>query len=56
MKKIIIFLFITALMLFSCKNNTTNVDTDNNDEILTVTPEELEKYGIDIDTATKEII
>lgn len=56
MKKIIIFVLITVLMLLSCKNNTTNVDTDNNDEISTVTPEELEKYGIDIDTATKEII
>lgn len=58
MKKIIIFILIAALMLFSCKNNSTNVDTSqsNNDEISTVTPEELEKYGIDIDTATKEII
>ena len=58
MKKIIIFVLITVLMLLSCKNNTTNANTSqsNNDEISTVTPEELEKYGIDIDTATKEII
>ena len=55
MKKILILILITALMLLSCKNNSTNVDTDNNGSS-TVTPEELKKYGIDIDTATKEII
>ncbi|MEI0530374.1 leucine-rich repeat domain-containing protein [Brachyspira pilosicoli] len=55
MKKIIIFVLITALMLLSCKNNTTNVDTDNNSGS-TETQEELEKYAIDIDTATKENI
>lgn len=72
MKKIIIFILITALMLLSCKNNSTDVNTspdnnnssntgdnnngENNDNISTVTQEELDKYGIDIDTATKEII
>ncbi|MEI0592493.1 hypothetical protein R4K52_02240 [Brachyspira pilosicoli] len=48
-------------MLLSCKNNSTNVDTDNNNGNntgennnnggSTVTPEELEKYGIDIASA-----
>ena len=52
-------------MLLSCKNNSTNADTsqDNNNENSgnnnnngnnggsTVTPEELEKYGIDIASA-----
>ncbi|WIH81018.1 leucine-rich repeat domain-containing protein [Brachyspira pilosicoli] len=70
MKKIIIFILITVLMLLSCKNNSTNVDTsqDNNNENSgnnnnngnnggsTVTPEELEKYGIEIDSATTENI
>lgn len=68
MKKIIIFILITVLMLLSCKNNSTNVDTDNNNgnntgennnngnngennNDPTVTPEELEKYGIDIASA-----
>ena len=55
MKKIFILILITALMLLSCKNNSTNVDTDNNGSS-TETQEELDKYGIDIDTATKEII
>lgn len=55
MKKILILILITALMLLSCKNNSTNVDTDNNGSS-TETQEELDKYGIDIDTATKEII
>ncbi|AFR69739.1 surface antigen BspA like protein [Brachyspira pilosicoli B2904] len=66
MKKIIIFILITVLMLLSCKNNSTNVDTDNNNGNntgennnnggSTVTPEELEKYGIEIDSATTENI
>ena len=73
MKKIIIFILITVLMLLSCKNNSTNVDTDNNNgsntgennnngnngennNDPTVTPEELEKYGIEIDSATTENI
>ena len=56
MKKIIIFILITVLMLLSCKNNSTNVDTDNNNGGSTVTPEELEKYGIEIDSATTENI
>ena len=70
MKKIIIFILITALMILSCKNNSTNVDTsqDNNNENSgnnnnngnnggsTVTPEELEKYGIDIASATTQTI
>ena len=66
MKKIIIFILITVLMLLSCKNNSTNVDTDNNNGSntgennnnggSTVTPEELEKYGIEIDSATTENI
>ncbi|WP_347292423.1 leucine-rich repeat domain-containing protein [uncultured Brachyspira sp.] len=53
-------------MLLSCKNNSTNVDTDNNNGnntgennnngSSTVTPEELEKYGIEIDSATTENI
>ena len=53
-------------MLLSCKNNSTNVDTDNNNGNntgennnnggSTVTPEELEKYGIEIDSATTENI
>lgn len=55
MKKILILILITVLMLLSCKNNSTNVDTDNNGSS-TETQEELDKYGIDIDTATKEII
>lgn len=68
MKKILILILITALMILSCKNNSTNADTsqDNNNENSgnnnnngnnggsTVTPEELEKYGIDIDSATTE--
>lgn len=73
MKKIIIFILITVLMLLSCKNNSTNVDTDNNNgsntgennnngnngennNDPTVTPEELEKYGIEIDSTTTENI
>lgn len=63
MKKIIIFILITVLMLLSCKNNSTNVDTDNNNgnngennNDPTVTPEEIEKYGIEIDSATTENI
>ena len=76
MKKIIIFILITALMLLSCKNNSTNADTssdnnngsntgennnngnngENNNNGSTVTPEELEKYGIEIDKATTENI
>ncbi|WP_157142785.1 leucine-rich repeat domain-containing protein [Brachyspira pilosicoli] len=70
MKKIIIFILITVLMLLSCKNNSTNADTsqDNNNENSgnnnnngnnggsTVTPEELEKYGIDIASATTQTI
>ena len=72
MKKIIIFILITVLMLLSCKNNSTNVDTDNNGSNTgennnngnngennndpTITPEELEKYGIEIDSATTENI
>lgn len=73
MKKIIIFILITVLMLLSCKNNSTNVDTDNNNgsntgennnngnngennNDPTVTPEEFEKYGIEIDSATTENI
>lgn len=66
MKKIIIFILITVLMLLSCKNNSTNVDTDNNNGSntgennnnggSTVTPEELEKYGIDIASATTQTI
>lgn len=73
MKKIIIFILITVLMLLSCKNNSTNVDTDNNNgsntgennnngnngennNDPTVTPEELEKYGIDIASATTQTI
>ncbi|AGA67215.1 surface antigen BspA like protein [Brachyspira pilosicoli P43/6/78] len=69
MKKIIIFILITVLMLLSCKNNSTNIDTDNNNGSntgennnsgnnggSTVTPEELEKYGIEIDSATTENI
>ena len=57
-------------MLLSCKNNSTNVDTsqDNNNENSgnnnnngnnggsTVTPEELEKYGIDIASTTTQTI
>ncbi|WIH85455.1 leucine-rich repeat domain-containing protein [Brachyspira pilosicoli] len=68
MKKIIIFILITVLMLLSCKNNSTNVDTssdnnngnntgeNNNNGGSTVTPEELEKYGIDIASATTQTI
>ncbi len=72
MKKILILILITALMLFSCKNNSTDASTspdnnnssntgnnnngENNNNVSTVTPEELEKYGIDIDTATTEKI
>ena len=73
MKKILILILITVLMLLSCKNNSTNVDTDNNNGSntgennnngnngennngSTVTPEELEKYGIEIDSATTENI
>ena len=70
----LIFILITVLMLLSCKNNSTNVDTDNNNNGSntgennnngnngennndpTVTPEELEKYGIEIDSATTENI
>ena len=42
-------------MLLSCKNNSTNVDTDNNGSS-TETQEELEKQGIEIDSATTENI
>ncbi|MEI0530373.1 leucine-rich repeat protein [Brachyspira pilosicoli] len=68
MKKILILILITVLMLLSCKNNSTNVDTsqdnnensnnnnNNNNGSSTVTPEELEKYGIDIATATTKTI
>ena len=57
-------------MLLSCKNNSIDASTspdnnnssntgdnnnsENNDNISTVTPEELDKYGIDIDSATTE--
>ena len=70
MKKIIIFVLITALMLFSCKNNSTNVDTsaDNNgsnngntssggiDGSIITIPPQIEKYAIDIATATTQKI
>ncbi len=65
MKKILILILITALMILSCKEVPTDVNTsqDNNNENSgnnnnngnnggsTVTPEELEKYGIDIASA-----
>ena len=70
MKKIIIFILITALMLLSCKNNSTNVDTsaDNNgsnngntssggiDGSIITIPPQIEEYGIDIATATTQTI
>ncbi|WP_257967005.1 hypothetical protein [Brachyspira pilosicoli] len=70
MKKILILILITALMILSCKEVPTDVNTspdnnnssntgdnnngENNDNISTVTQEELDKYGIDIDSATTE--
>lgn len=74
MKKILILILITALMILSCKevptdvntspdnnnssntgdNNNNNNNGENNDNISTVTQEELDKYGIDIDSATTE--
>ena len=72
MKKIIIFILITALMILSCKEVPTDVNTspdnnnssntgdnnngENNDNISTVTQEELDKYGIDIASATTQTI
>ena len=57
MKKIIIFVLVTALMLLSCKNNSTNANTsENNNEGFITSKEDADKYGIDIDTATKETI
>lgn len=66
MKKIIIFILITALMLLSCKNNSTNADTsaDNNgntsaggiDGSIITIPPQIEEYGIDIATATTQTI
>ena len=75
MKKIIIFILIAALMLFSCKNNSTDANnseglenTDGNngsnngntssesiDGSITIPPQ-IEKYAIDIATATTQKI
>ncbi|MEI0612473.1 leucine-rich repeat domain-containing protein [Brachyspira pilosicoli] len=71
MKKIIIFILIAALMVFSCKNNSTNADTSsdnnngsntggnnndgNNGGSITIPPQ-IEKYAIDIASATTKTI
>lgn len=71
MKKIIIFILIAALMVFSCKNNSTNADTssdnnngsntggnnnDGNNEGSITIPPQIEKYAIDIASATTKTI